>query len=69
VLKVGNRAIVRDINRNNVHPPGTRVKVLAVLHSDKRPYYCQNDEGGSTAYSYAEDEVIKVDESETEICH
>lgn len=60
MLKAGDLAVVKEINRNNVHPAGTRVKVIVVT-SGNRGIYCQSIEG-KTAYNYGESELEKVNE-------
>ena len=59
MLKKGDMAIVKDIDRNNVHPAGTKVEVMLVM-SGERGYYCKTTEG-MTAYNYSESELEKVE--------
>lgn len=63
MMKVGDIAIVKEVDRNNVHPAGTRVKILIVTNPklSERNLYCQTTEG-KTCYNYGESELEKVNE-------
>jgi len=60
MLEKGDLAIVKEIDRNNVHPAGTIVEVI-VITSGERGIYCQSTEG-RTAYNYSESELEKINE-------
>lgn len=61
MLKKGDMAIVKEIDRNNVHPAGERVEIVIVGDPaiDPRPYYAKSEEG-NTCYWYNESELEKI---------
>ena len=63
MLKAGDLAVVKEINRNNVHPAGEKVEIVIVGDPviDPRPYYAKSV-CGQSCYWYAESELEKVNE-------
>ena len=62
MLKVNDRAIVKNIDRNNVHPAGEEVEIVIKGNPeiDNRPYYAKSL-SGQTCYWYSESELEKVE--------
>lgn len=55
-LKKGDIVTIKETNRNNTHPAGTKAVVILTCESESRPYYCKAVEG-QTTYWYSLDEL------------
>ena len=59
-MEKGDHVIIKETNRNNTHPAGTKAEIILICEFESRPYYCQTLEG-RTCYWYSKDELSIID--------